>query len=140
MGVPESARTYKANGISTVVVGEENYGEGSSREHAAMEPRHLGVMAVIVKSFARIHETNLKKQGMLALTFAQPSDYELIRQDDLLEIKGYENMTPGKQLELILNHSDGHVDTILLNHTYNQQQIEWLVEGSALNKIRKELI
>ena len=140
MGVPESARTYKANGISTVVVGEENYGEGSSREHAAMEPRHLGVMAVIVKSFARIHETNLKKQGMLALTFAQPTDYELIRQDDLLEIKGYENMTPGKQLELILNHSDGHVDTILLNHTYNQQQIEWLVEGSALNKIRKELI
>ncbi|MBK6573291.1 MAG: aconitate hydratase [Saprospiraceae bacterium] len=140
MGVPDSARVYKAQGISTVVVGEENYGEGSSREHAAMEPRHLGVKAVIVKSFARIHETNLKKQGMLALTFAQPSDYDLIRQDDLLEIKGYESMTPGKQLELVLVHADGQKDNILLNHTYNQQQIEWLVEGSALNKIRKELV
>ena len=122
------------------MVGEENYGEGTSREHAAMEPRHLGVKAVIVKSFARIHETNLKKQGMLALTFAQLSDYDLIRQDDLLEIKGYESMTPGKQLELVLAHSDGSKDSILLNHTYNQQQIEWLAEGSALNKIRRELI
>jgi len=140
MGVPDSARVYKAQGISTVVVGEENYGEGSSREHAAMEPRHLGVKAVIVKSFARIHETNLKKQGMLALTFAQLSDYDLIRQDDLLEIKGYESMTPGKQLELVLAHSDGSKDSILLNNTYNQQQIEWLAEGSALNKIRRELI
>ena len=139
MTVPDSARTYKSNNISTFVIGEENYGEGSSREHAAMEPRYLGVKAVIVKSFARIHETNLKKQGMLALTFKQPSDYELIRQDDLLDLEGFDVMKPGVPLILIAKHNDGTVDTIELLHTYNEQQISWIREGSALNKIRKEL-
>ena len=139
MTVPDSSRKYKANNISTFVIGEENYGEGSSREHAAMEPRYLGVKAVIVKSFARIHETNLKKQGMLALTFKQPSDYELIRQDDLLDLEGFDVMKPGVPLILIAKHNDGTVDTIELLHTYNEQQISWIREGSALNKIRKEL-
>src|SRR5690606_31878017 len=101
MAVPDSARKYKAAGISTIVFGEENYGEGSSREHAAMEPRHLGVRAVVVKSFARIHETNLKKQGMLALTFANPADYEKIRQDDKIDIKGFSGMKPGKNLTIV---------------------------------------
>ncbi|MBK7230783.1 MAG: aconitate hydratase [Saprospiraceae bacterium] len=139
MTVPDSARLYKSQSVGTVVVGEENYGEGSSREHAAMEPRYLGVKAVIVKSFARIHETNLKKQGMLALTFQNPADYELIRQDDVFDLKGYDQMTPGVPLELKLHHQDGSSDQITLNHTYNAQQIEWLREGSALNKIRKEI-
>ncbi|MCF8236941.1 MAG: aconitate hydratase [Saprospiraceae bacterium] len=138
MAVPDSGRAYKAVGIGTVVFGEENYGEGSSREHAAMQPRFLGVKAVVVKSFARIHETNLKKQGMLALTFADPNDYDKIRQDDLIDIIGYESMTPGKPLSLALKHADGTSDLIAINHTYNQAQIEWLKVGSALNKIRQD--
>ncbi len=138
MPVPDSGRVYKAAGIGTVVFGEENYGEGSSREHAAMQPRFLGVKAVVVKSFARIHETNLKKQGMLALTFADPADYDKIRQDDLIDILGYESMTPGKPLTIALKHADGTSDQITVNHTYNQAQIEWLKEGSALNKIRQD--
>ena len=137
--VPESARAYKAVGTGTVVFGEENYGEGSSREHAAMEPRYLGVKAVVVKSFARIHETNLKKQGMLALTFTHASDYDKVRQDDSIDILGYDDMQPGKPLQMVLHHSDGTQDTIDLNHTYNEQQIEWLRSGSALNKIRESL-
>lgn len=139
MAVPDSARLYKAHGISTVVFGEENYGEGSSREHAAMEPRYLGVKAVIVKSFARIHETNLKKQGMLALTFANPADYDKIRQDDQIDLLGFDEMKPGVPLRVNLKHADGSMDSFEVNHTYNEQQINWIREGSALNKIRKEL-
>lgn len=139
MTPPDSARKYKAAGIGTVVFGEENLGEGSSREHAAMEPRHLGVMAVIVKSFARIHETNLKKQGMLALTFANPDDYDLVRQDDKIDILGFEEMAPKKPLQVRLKHSDGSEDTFDVNHTYNQAQIDWVRHGSALNKIRYDL-
>ncbi len=139
MTPPDSARKYKAAGIGTVVFGEENLGEGSSREHAAMEPRHLGVMAVIVKSFARIHETNLKKQGMLALTFANPEDYDLVRQDDKIDILGFEEMAEKKPLQVRLKHSDGTEDTFDVNHTYNQAQIDWVRHGSALNKIRHDL-
>jgi aconitate hydratase len=137
--VPDSARKYKAAGIGTIVFGEENYGEGSSREHAAMEPRHLGVKAVVVKSFARIHETNLKKQGMLALTFANPEDYNKVRQDDLISIIGFNDMAPGKPLGIHLKHSDGTEDSFNVNHTYNLAQIEWVRSGSALNKIRKDM-
>jgi aconitate hydratase len=136
--VPDSARKYQSNGIGTVVFGEENLGEGSSREHAAMEPRFLGVHAVIVKSFARIHETNLKKQGMLALTFADPADYEKVRQDDKISIVDFNEMAPGKPLTVKLSHADGTEDSFLVNHTYNQAQIEWVRAGSALNKIREE--
>jgi len=139
LAVPDSAKLYQQNGIGTVVFGEENYGEGSSREHAAMEPRFLGVKAVIVKSFARIHETNLKKQGMLALTFSNPSDYDEIRQDDTIDIISYESMSPGSPLSVRLNHVDGTSHEFKVNHTYNLQQIEWLRAGSALNKIRQEL-
>lgn len=139
LGVPDSARKYKAAGVSTVVFGEENYGEGSSREHAAMEPRHLGVLAVIVKSFARIHETNLKKQGMLALTFVNPDDYEKIRQDDFIDILGFEEMKPYQNLTVKLHHKDGSTDEFEVAHTYNQAQINWVGAGSALNKIREEL-
>ncbi|MBT8189476.1 MAG: aconitate hydratase [Bacteroidia bacterium] len=139
MAVPDSARAYKAAGIGTIVFGEENYGEGSSREHAAMEPRHLGVKAVVVKSFARIHETNLKKQGMLALTFENPADYDLIRQDDKISILGFNEMKRGKPLMIQLLHSDGTIDSFNVNHTYNEAQIEWVREGSALNKIRKDM-
>jgi len=138
MEVPASARHYQKKGIATVVFGEENYGEGSSREHAAMEPRFLGVKAVIVKSFARIHQTNLKKQGMLALTFANPADYDLIRQDDKVSILGFDTFTPGKPLTVVLDHSDGSQDKFQVNHTYNEQQIEWVRYGSALNKIRAD--
>ncbi|MBC6988637.1 aconitate hydratase [Hymenobacter sp. BT491] len=134
--VPAVARTYKSMGIGTVVVGDENYGEGSSREHAAMEPRHLGVRAVIVKSFARIHETNLKKQGMLALTFANKADYDLIEEDDTIDILGLTDFQPGKPLQARLHHTDGDTDLITLNHTYNEGQIEWFKAGSALNLIR----
>ena len=137
-GVPDTQREYKSNNIKTVVVGDHNYGEGSSREHAAMEPRHLGVCAVIVKSFARIHETNLKKQGMLALTFSNESDYNLIMEDDLFTFINLDSFSPGKQLEVLVNHPDGSKDLISLNHTYNQSQIEWYDEGSALNLIKKE--
>lgn len=139
MAVPDSARTYRDHGIGTVVFGEDNYGEGSSREHAAMEPRFLGVKAVIVKSFARIHETNLKKQGMLALTFTNPEDYDKVRQDDLVSIVDFDEMTPGKNLKIKLTHSDGSKDVFEVAHTYNQAQIEWVKAGSALNKIRQEL-
>ena len=140
LSVPDSGLAYKEAGIGTVVFGEENYGEGSSREHAAMQPRFLGVRAVIVKSFARIHETNLKKQGMLGLTFADAADYEKIRQDDLINIEGFDTMTPGTPLTLVLHHSDGSRDSFDVNHTYNQQQIEWVQAGSALNKIRTTLL
>jgi aconitate hydratase len=136
--LPETQRAYKAEGIGSVIVADENYGEGSSREHAAMEPRHLGVKAVIVKSFARIHETNLKKQGMLGVTFANKDDYNRILEDDIIDIMGVENFTPGKQLEVILNHKDGTSESFLVNHTYNEQQIEWFKAGGALNIIRKE--
>lgn len=139
LGVPDSARKYKAAGISTVVFGEENYGEGSSREHAAMEPRHLGVRAVVVKSFARIHETNLKKQGMLALTFVNPDDYEKVRQDDKIDILGFNEMAPDKNLTVKLHHKDGSTEEFEVAHTYNQAQIDWVSAGSALNKIREEL-
>jgi len=136
--VPATQRAYKAAGIGTIVVGDENYGEGSSREHAAMEPRHLGVRAVLVKSFARIHETNLKKQGMLGLTFADKEDYNKIQEDDIIDIIGLTSFAPNKQLQLVLNHKDGSKETINVNHTYNEQQIEWFKAGGALNIIRKE--
>lgn len=139
LAVPDSARKYRDNGISTVVFGEENYGEGSSREHAAMEPRFLGVKAVIVKSFARIHETNLKKQGMLGLTFVNPADYDKVRQDDHIDILGLETMAPGKNLTVVLRHKDGSEDRFEVAHTYNNAQISWVNAGSALNKIRQEL-
>ena len=135
-GVPVVQRQYKAQGIGSIVVGDENYGEGSSREHAAMEPRHLGVRAVLVKSFARIHETNLKKQGMLALTFADKSDYEKIQEDDTIDIIGLTSFAPNTPLTLVLNHADGSKDEIKVNHTYNAQQIEWFKAGGALNIIR----
>merc|ERR1712142_862762 len=134
-GVPDIAREYKAAGVPWVVVGDDNYGEGSSREHAALEPRHLGGRAIIVKSFARIHETNLKKQGMLPLTFADPADYEKVRPDDKVAITGLEDFQPGKALNCVLTHSDGSSDTIVLDHTFNEQQIEWFKAGSALNKM-----
>ena len=134
--VPNVARQYKAAGITTIVIGDHNYGEGSSREHAAMEPRHLGVMAVIVKSFARIHETNLKKQGMLGLTFANESDYDLIKEDDTFNFTDLADFSEGKQLTLEVVHTDGTTDTIQLNHTYNASQIDWFKAGSALNLIR----
>ena len=136
--VPNVARAYKAAGIPSVVVGDHNYGEGSSREHAAMEPRHLGVRAVIVKSFARIHETNLKKQGMLGLTFANETDYDLIKEDDTFNFIDLVDFAPGKQLTLEVVHANGSTDTIILNHTYNKQQIDWFKAGSALNLIREQ--
>lgn len=136
--VPATQRAYKAGGVGTVVVGDENYGEGSSREHAAMEPRHLGVRAIIVRSFARIHETNLKKQGMLALTFANKEDYAKVMEDDVIDITGLTAFAPGKQLTAVLHHKDGNTDQVKLNHTYNKQQIEWFKAGGALNVIRKQ--
>ncbi len=135
--VPKVARMIKAAGEYSVVVGEENYGEGSSREHAAMEPRHLAVRAVIVKSFARIHETNLKKQGMLGLTFANPADYDLVQEKDTFDIM-LDEFAPGKQMSVILNHEDGSKDTIMVNHTYNDSQIDWFKAGSALNLIKQQ--
>jgi aconitate hydratase len=137
--VPATARAYKAAGVGSVVVGDENYGEGSSREHAAMEPRHLGVRAIVVRSFARIHETNLKKQGMLALTFANKEDYDKIREDDSIDIVGLTSFAPGKPLTMVAHHADGSEDKIMLNHTYNQQQIGWFKAGGALNVIRAEV-
>lgn len=134
--VPAVQRAYKAAGIGSVVVGDENYGEGSSREHAAMEPRFLGVRAILVRSFARIHETNLKKQGMLALTFANPADYDKIQEDDTIDIEGLTEFAPGRPLEIVLHHADGTTDEFLANHTYNEGQIEWFKAGAALNIIR----
>ena len=136
-GVPDTQREYKKNGIDTVVVGDHNYGEGSSREHAAMEPRHLGVKVVLVKSFARIHETNLKKQGMLGITFSNETDYDLIKEDDLFNFIDLDSFSPGKQISIEIVHSDGSKDLIMADHTYNAQQIEWYKEGSALNLIKK---
>ena len=138
--VPATQRAYKAAGIGSIVVGDENYGEGSSREHAAMEPRHLGVRAVLVKSFARIHETNLKKQGMLALTFANKADYDKIQEADKIDIVGLTTFAPEKPLTLVLNHADGSKDEISVNHSYNDQQIEWFKAGGALNIIRRSVI
>lgn len=137
-GVPDTQREYKKNGILTVVVGDHNYGEGSSREHAAMQPRHLGVAAVIVKSFARIHETNLKKQGMLALTFADENDYDLIQEDDTFNFLDLDKFEEDKPLTIEVVHADGRTDTIKVNHTYNAAQIKWYNEGSALNLIKKQ--
>ena len=136
--VPNVARAYKAANVPSIVVGDHNYGEGSSREHAAMEPRHLGVSAVIVKSFARIHETNLKKQGMLGLTFANEADYDKIKEDDTFNFVDLESFAPGKQLSLEIVHADGSKETIMLNHTYNEQQIDWFRAGSALNLIKEQ--
>jgi len=136
--VPKTQRAYKAANVGTIVVGDENYGEGSSREHAAMEPRHLGVRAVLVKSFARIHETNLKKQGILGLTFANKEDYDKIQEDDTIDINGLISFSPGVPLQIALHHSDGSSEVILANHSYNEQQIEWFKAGGALNIIRRE--
>jgi aconitate hydratase len=136
--VPATQRDYKANGIGSIVVGDENYGEGSSREHAAMEPRHLGVRAILVKSFARIHETNLKKQGMLGITFADVADYDKVQEDDKIDIVGLTEFAPGKQLTVVLHHADGTEDSFPVNHTYNAQQIEWFKAGGALNIIRRQ--
>jgi aconitate hydratase len=137
--VPATARAYKAASLGSVVIGDENYGEGSSREHAAMEPRHLGVRAIVVRSFARIHETNLKKQGMLALTFANKEDYDKVQEDDTIDIKGLTSFVPGKPVTMVLNHKDGSKDEITLNHTYNEPQIEWFKAGGALNVIRSQV-
>jgi aconitate hydratase len=137
--VPAVQRAYKAAGIGSIVVGDENYGEGSSREHAAMEPRFLGVRAILVKSFARIHETNLKKQGMLALTFVNKDDYNKILEDDVIDILGLTSFAPGKNLTIQLNHADGKTETFEVAHTYNQQQIEWFKKGGALNIIREQV-
>jgi aconitate hydratase len=137
--VPAVQRAYKAAGIGSVVVGDENYGEGSSREHAAMEPRFLGVRAILVKSFARIHETNLKKQGMLALTFVNKDDYNKVQEDDVIDILGLTSFAPGKNLTVQLNHKDGSKEQFEVAHTYNQQQIEWFKAGGALNIIRKQV-
>ena len=137
-GVPDVQRQYKAVGIETVVVGDHNYGEGSSREHAAMEPRHLGVKVVLVKSFARIHETNLKKQGMLGITFANEADYDLIQEDDIFNFIDLAEFAAAKPLTIEIIHANGSTDTVIANHTYNEQQIEWFKEGSALNLIKKQ--
>jgi aconitase (EC 4.2.1.3) len=136
--VPDVQRDYKFNQVPTIVVGDENYGEGSSREHAAMEPRFLGVKVVLVRSFARIHETNLKKQGMLGLTFSNKSDYNLIQENDTFDFVDLYQFIPGKSLHLSVTHGDGSTDTIECNHTYNGAQISWFKAGSALNLIRSE--
>jgi len=137
--VPKVQRAYKAAGIGSIVVGDENYGEGSSREHAAMEPRHLGVRVVLVKSFARIHETNLKKQGMLAITFSNKADYDKIKEDDTIDILGLTSFAPGVPLTLVMHHADGSSEEIKVNQSYNQQQIEWFKAGGALNIIRSQV-
>jgi aconitate hydratase len=137
--VPATQRDYKANGIGSIVVGDENYGEGSSREHAAMEPRHLGVRVILVKSFARIHETNLKKQGMLGITFADSNDYDKIQEDDVIDVTGLTTFAPGHQLTVVLHHADGTSESFQVNHTYNAQQIEWFKAGGALNIIRRQM-
>ncbi len=135
--VPDTARTYRKMGISSIIVGDDNYGEGSSREHAAMEPRYMGVKVVLVRSFARIHETNLKKQGVLALTFKDPADYDKILEDDVIGIKNMENFQPGEDLKVVLNHADGTSEEFAAEHTYSKNQIEWFKAGSALNLIRR---
>jgi aconitate hydratase len=135
--VPALARKFKSEGVGSVVVAEENYGEGSSREHAAMEPRHLNVKVILVKSFARIHETNLKKQGMLALTFVNKEDYDKVQERDKISVKGLKDFTPGRNLTVELLHADGTKDRVEVAHTYNQQQIEWFKAGSALNAMNQ---
>jgi len=135
-GVPQVAADYREKGIKWVVIGDHNYGEGSSREHAALEPRYLGGLAIIVRSFARIHETNLKKQGMLALTFVDPADYDKMRPDDKVDILGLESFAPGKNLTLSVKHKDGSKEEIALAHSFNEGQIEWFKAGSALNLVR----
>jgi aconitate hydratase len=137
--VPATQRAYKAAGTPTIVVGDHNYGEGSSREHAAMQPRHLGIRGILVKSFARIHETNLKKQGMLALTFSNEADYDKILEDDTIDIIDLTSFAPEKQLTLALNHRGGGTETIKVNHTYNSGQIEWFKAGSALNLMAQQI-
>ena len=134
------ARDYKERGVSWIVVGDENYGEGSSREHAAMSPRFLGAVAVIVRSFARIHETNLKKQGVLPLTFVDPVDYDKFREDDKVSITGLDSLTPGKNISVKIKHGDGTEEGLETKHTMSEQQIEWFRAGSALNKIAKDLV
>lgn len=135
--VPDVARHYKANKVRWVAIGDENYGEGSSREHAALEPRHLGGRVIIVKSFARIHETNLKKQGLLPLTFANTSDYDKIQPTDKISLIGLSKLAPGKPVQCEIKHKDGKVDKIQLNHSMNEQQIEWFKAGSALNRMKE---
>jgi aconitate hydratase len=137
--VPKVQRAYKAAGVGSIVIGDENYGEGSSREHAAMEPRFLGVRVVLVKSFARIHETNLKKQGMLALTFSNKEDYDKVQENDTIDVMGLLTFSPGVPLPLVLHHGDGSSDVLKVNHSYNQQQIEWFKAGGALNIIRSQV-
>ena len=132
---PLVAEAYRKAGVSSIIIGDENYGEGSSREHAAMEPRFVGVKAVLVKSFARIHETNLKKQGLLALTFNKKHDYSKIQEDDTFDIGGLIDFKPGKSLVVVAHHKDGNSDKMIVNHTYNKNQISWFVSGSALNAI-----
>ncbi|HDO06128.1 MAG TPA: aconitate hydratase [Bacteroidetes bacterium] len=136
--VPEAAQHYRDASAGSIIIGDENYGEGSSREHAAMEPRFLGVKAVLVRSFARIHETNLKKQGVLALTFADKADYDKIQEDDTFDVKGLADFAPGKDLKVVIHHADGTADEITAKHSYNENQIEWFKSGSALNLIRKQ--
>jgi aconitate hydratase len=133
---PKIARDYKAHGIGWVAVGDENYGEGSSREHAAMEPRYLGCKAILARSFARIHETNLKKQGLLPLVFENPADYEKIREDDQISIVGLRDLAPGKPVRVILHHADGSEETIWCRHSFSAEQIEWFRAGAALNLMR----
>merc|ERR1739844_546190 len=135
--VPDVGRVYKANNTPWIVIGDNNYGEGSSREHAALEPRHLGGRAVIVRSFARIHETNLKKQGMLPLTFADKADYDKVKPDDLVTLNDLVNLAPGRPVVATLKHSDGTSEDISLNHTFNEQQITWFKAGSALNRMKE---
>ena len=131
--VSGTAKMYKSEGVPSIVVAEENYGEGSSREHAAMEPRFLNVRVILAKSFARIHETNLKKQGMLALTFVDKADYDKIREHDLLSVLGLVDFAPGRNLTVVLHHEDGTKESFEVQHTYNEQQIAWFRAGSALN-------
>ena len=132
------ARQYKQQGLNWIIIGDNNYGEGSSREHAAMTPRYLGCVAVITKSLARIHETNLKKQGVLALTFNDPNDYEKILEDDKISLINLDNLEPQKQVTCVITHSDGNKEEIVLNHSYNESQIQWFKHGSALNVLRNK--
>jgi aconitate hydratase len=138
--VSTAAKAYKEKGFSSIVVAEDNYGEGSSREHAAMEPRFLNVKVVLAKSFARIHETNLKKQGMLALTFVNKDDYDKVQEDDRISLTGLKNFAPGKNLIVSLKHANGSIDSFEVAHTYNEAQIAWFKAGSALNEMKKSTL
>ena len=136
MPVPDAAKAYRDAGFKSIVIGDENYGEGSSREHAAMEPRYLGVAVILAKSFARIHQTNLKKQGVLALTFVDKSDYDRVKEDDIVDILGLESFHPSKNFTVVLTHRDGTTESFEVAQTYNENQFEWFKAGSALNLIR----